>query len=87
MSHFAVDAVRNRIVTLLPPAFVLAEVHLAGQTWIVVRPLQDAHAQASWVTPGEDWRAALSKPDGHILFAEFLRKIEQATLADVPDIS
>lgn len=86
-AHFAVETVRNRIVTMFPTSHVLADVRVAGQTWVVVRPLQDAHSQASWAVAGDDWRAATSRPKAAIPFTEFVRQVDQASLADVPDIA
>jgi hypothetical protein len=86
-THFAVEPVRRRIAGLLPKSHVIAVVNVEGKTWVVVRPLQDSPATSSWVMAGEDWQAALTRPDGSLAFAEFSQLVERATLAEVPDIA
>lgn len=86
-THFAVEPVRKRIAELIPEAFVIAVVNVTGKSLVVVRPLRDSPAAASWAMPGEDWRVALARPNGSLGFADFAQLVEQATLADVPDIA
>lgn len=85
-SHFATQPVLNRIVAAFPGAYVLAEISVSGQSWVVARPLRDAPISASWSIPADDWHAGLTEPSSLQRFGDFLDAATQATVGDLPEL-
>lgn len=85
-SHFAIEAVRSRILAKRPDAWVLAEVRVECQTWSVARPFQDAAAGDSRATLAEDCMTLANEGKPAPGFAEFMRCADNATTGRVPDI-
>ncbi len=85
-SRFAIQTVLNRIVLTLPGAYVLAEITLAGQHWVVARPLRDGPASASWAVADDDWHAGLSESSNLQRFGVFLELLAQITTGDLPEL-
>jgi hypothetical protein len=85
-SHFAPQRVVNRIIGALPVAYVLAEIVVAGQCWVVARPLRDASASASLAVAADDWRAGLGEANALQRHTDFLDVLTQTTLAGMPDL-
>src|SRR5262249_22137256 len=61
-THFAPQPVLNRIAAALPAAYVLAEISVVGQGWVVTRPLRPA--STSWAASADNWHAGLGEPSG-----------------------
>lgn len=87
ISHFAVPSVLNRIAEALPGAYVLAEIVVEGQTWVVARPLRDAPSDTSYAVPDDDWRAGLGDVGGLQRFGDYLDVLAQATVERLPPLS
>jgi hypothetical protein len=85
-SHFAPQRVVTRIASALPRAYVLAEIVVAGQSWVVARPLRDAAASASLAVASDDWRAGLGDASGPQRHSDFLDVLTQNTLTGMPDL-
>ncbi len=85
-SHFAVPAVIGRIAELLPNAYVLAEFNVAGEPWVVARPLRDAPATQSSAVRAADWHAGLDNYTDLQRHGDFLEAVSQATIAQMPEL-
>jgi len=79
-SHFAAPTVLRRIVEVLPDAYVLAEITVASQAWVVARPLRDAHSGASYAIPAGDWQAGLGEVSGLQRFGDYLARLALTTI-------
>ena len=85
-THFAVEAVRNRIISLVPTGYAVVEVFLAGNPWVVVRPLRGSQTADSWAAPNGNWQIARSKPENAITFSEFVDRLEALVAGPIPDL-
>lgn len=85
-SHFAPPTVLSRIVEVLPDAYVLAEISVAGHPWVVARPLRDAPSGASYAIPADDWQAGLGDVGGLQPFGDYLGKLALATVEPLPPL-
>jgi hypothetical protein len=85
-SHFALQRVVNQIALALPGAYVLAEIMVAGQCWVVARPLRDASASASLAVASGDWQAGLGDASALQPYSDFLDALTQTAVAGMPDL-
>ncbi len=83
---FASTAVIDRIKTAFPRAYVLAEVVVAGQAWVVTRPLRDASSGDSSAALADDWRSGLVDSSGQEAFGIFQEAVTRSTVAHLPPL-
>lgn len=87
---FCTKTVRSAICDKFPTGFVLAEIHLQGQPWIIARPIgMDSAASASWATRGEQMDDMLGDSEHRGRFSEFVEELERTvgsclTMVEVP---
>ncbi len=85
-SHIAAPGEVNRITAALPDAHVVSEIRVAGQWWVVARPLRNASLTASCAVPADDWHAGLEDQHGAQRYADFADAVTQATFAGLPEL-
>lgn len=87
---FCTKTVRSAICDKFPAGFVLAEIHLHGQPWIIARPIgMDSASSASWATRNKQMDDMLGDPEHRGRFSEFVEELEQTvgsclTMVEVP---
>jgi hypothetical protein len=84
--HFAREAVRPAIAAALPDAFVICEVFVENDCWVVARPIGTARATEARCLRSGDWRTILEETSGAERFATFVEQVEQATIARFAEI-
>ncbi len=77
---FSPRTVRSAITAVLEHAYVLAEVHVCGQPWVVARPIGlDTSRTSSWALEGSEIDRLLAGPDGAVKFPDFVAVLTEAT--------
>lgn len=83
--RFCTRAVRERIATKLPEAYVVADLVVDGQNWVTARPIGvDNIARQSRSLQGEDWLSL--HEDGKHAFSDFTDAVTAATTSRLASI-
>jgi hypothetical protein len=81
---FCTKAVREAVANKLPTGFVLAEIVLHGEPWVVARPIgMDSSAASSKASQGSDWNVLREGTPQTIRFSDFVEHVEAATIHTV----
>jgi hypothetical protein len=83
--HFARERAREAIAQSLPDAFVVAEITVADQCWVVARPMGTSRSSESACVEASDWRAILAEGVETRRMSHFLETVEQVTTARFGD--
>lgn len=67
-----------------PGAYVLAEVRVAGASWVVARPLRAGPPSDSWAVRADAWQAVLAADADRLPYTEFVAAVTEAVVAPPP---
>ena len=81
-ASFGRNALVKRIRAQLPEAFVAAELHVAGESWTVARPLGRSHN--SYARPGVTIERLLEDRPPPRSYHEFVESLSSVALRDFP---
>ena len=84
--YFGTKSVRDRLQMLLPEAYIIGRVFIAGESWIVARPISSAGSK-SWAIRGDRWEDILEDSDGFAKYEGFVDRLSHATVAQFADLS
>ncbi len=83
-AHFAEADTTAAVRSKRPGAYVLAEIRVAGASWVVARPLRAGSAGNSWSVRADDWHAALAENVERLRYAEFVDAMTAVVVAPPP---
>jgi len=83
--HFGTEETEAKILSLSKSLVVVAHWSVAGQSWIVVRPLNDRDGELSFASKEKLWKPVVDRKCEETQYQTFLAAVNQATLSELPD--
>ncbi|PQO38864.1 hypothetical protein C5Y96_03050 [Blastopirellula marina] len=87
--HFGTQDTQDNLASTLglENAHVVAQWNVQGQAWTVIRPLRVDQAADSYAVATDDWQAAITAPDEKIPHKDFVLRVQDAMLSELPQFS
>ena len=84
-AHFGSDDTEAKILSLSKSLVVVTHWSLAGQNWIVVRPLHDRDGKLSFASKQSHWQPVVDRKREETQHQSFVLAVNKTVLSELPD--
>ena len=85
--HFGTEDTQSKILTAFPTLVTVGHWEVAGEDWIVVRPVNDADDKLAFAVKSDDWETAvIDRRLEELPYNAFLSAVDEAVLSDLPKL-
>ena len=85
--HFGTEDTQSKILTAFPTLVTVGHWEVAGEDWIVVRPVNDADDKLAFAVKSDDWETAvIDRRLEELPYNTFLSAINEAVFSDLPKL-
>ena len=83
--YYANETTRKSIGERLEEGYVIGQIHVKGESWIIARPIS-TDKSCSFALRGDLWEDALDESITRLKYEDFIHVLSNATVAHFPDI-